>query len=142
MSTVARRPSWMTDVFSWLENSGLSVPAGIGLVPEVRIEDYVEDSTYVLRAELPGIDPDKDITVEVEDDVLVVKGERRDEKHDKGHRELHYGAFERAVRLPKGADMDAVKATYRDGVLEVQVPFDKESAVGAQRNIPVQREGS
>jgi HSP20 family molecular chaperone IbpA len=130
----------MTDVLSWLSDSGLMLRGGFGLFPELRIEDYVEDSTYVLRAEIPGVDPEKDLEVEVENDVLVVRGERHEGKQDKHHREFHYGSFERAVYLPSGADAEKLAATYTDGVLEVRVPIDT-SISPATRRVPIQRAG-
>lgn len=139
MSTLARRTGRMEDMLKWLDDSGFPIRSGLGLIRDVRIEDYLDDGTYVLRAEIPGIDPDKDLDVLVEDDVLVVRGERRDEEHDKEHREFHYGSFERSVRLPKGARVDEISATYTDGVLEVRLPFDTESPAGTRRMVPVQR---
>jgi HSP20 family protein len=59
--------------------SRFDLEAGMGLSPSVRVEDYVEGDTYVLRAELPGIDPDKDVEITVDRDVLTISGERREE---------------------------------------------------------------
>ena len=140
MTTVARKPGRMTDVLSWLSDPGLTLRSGFGLIPDVRIEDYVEDSTYVLRAEVPGVDPEKDLEVEVENDLLVVRGERHEQQQDKDHQEFHYGSFERAVYLPKGAEVDRLAATYEDGVLEVRVPIDVTSSP-ATRRVPIQRTG-
>ena len=104
MTTVARKPGRMADVMSWLDESGFPLKGGFGLLRDLRIEDFVEEGEYVLRAEVPGVDPDKDLEVFVEGNTLVVQGERREEQRDKEHRELHYGSFERAVRLPDGAE--------------------------------------
>ena len=75
--------------------------------------------------ELPGI-REKDVTVSIAGDVLTVKGERkfeRDLKDEEYHRlERVYGKFERAVPLPIPVQADKVKATYRDGVLEIRLP--------------------
>ena len=51
----------------------------------------MDDGTYVLRAEMPGIDPDKDVSLDIEGDVLTISGERREEKKEKNRHELHYG---------------------------------------------------
>jgi HSP20 family protein len=139
MSTVARRSGRMEDMLKWLDDSGFPIRSGLGLIRDIRIEDYVEDGTYVMRAEIPGVDPDKDLEVGVEDDMLFVRGERREEQRDKEHRELHYGSFERSVRLPKGAHVDQIAATYTDGVLEVRLPFDAEPPAPSRRTVPVQR---
>jgi HSP20 family protein len=139
MTTVTRRSGRVADVLNWLDESGFPRRGGFGLLRDLRVEDYVEDGTYVIRAEVPGIDPEKDLDVYVENGVLVVQGERREQEHDKNHQELHYGLFERALRLPEGVDRADVKATYEDGVLEVRVPFaDDERAVPRHR-IPVER---
>ncbi|GAA0415362.1 Hsp20/alpha crystallin family protein [Streptomyces luteireticuli] len=53
---------------------------------------------YVLRAELPGLDPEKDIEISVEGDVLAIRAEHTESKEDKRHSEFRYGAFERSVR--------------------------------------------
>jgi HSP20 family molecular chaperone IbpA len=112
----------MSEFLDWLDTSAPLAVRGLGLAPYVRVEDFTEDDTYVLRAEMPGIDPDKDVTLNIEDDVLTIRGERREEEKDKSHHEFHYGAFTRSIRLPHDIDPGQVKATYVDGVLEVRVP--------------------
>ena len=124
MSTIARRTSIpMADMLEWLESNSPFNVRGLGLAPQVRVDDYMEDDTFVLRAELPGIDPDKDLELRVEHDMLTISGERREEVKDKNHRELHYGSFRRTVPLPPGAKVEDVEASYKDGVLEVRVPL-------------------
>jgi HSP20 family protein len=54
----------------------------------VPVESYTEDGTFVVRADLLGVDPDKDIEVKVDGDVLTIRGERRDEQHDNTHSEV------------------------------------------------------
>jgi HSP20 family molecular chaperone IbpA len=88
----------------------------------VRIETFRDNGNFVLRAELPGLDPDKDIRVGVEGNELSIDAERTVEKHDKGHSEFSYGSFTRTVRLPVGAAADKVSASYKSGILEVTVP--------------------
>ena len=124
MSTVAKRASTpMSDMLEWLESNSPFNVRGIGLAPYVRVEDFVEDDTFVLRAELPGIDPDKDVELHVEHDMLTISGERREEVKEKNHRELHYGSFRRTIPMPPGTKPDDVVASYEDGVLEVRVPM-------------------
>ena len=72
----------------------------------LRIEDRLEADRYVLRAELPGIDPDKDVEIKVADGVLSISAERRAELSEKGRSEFHYGSFMRRVTLPQGAQED------------------------------------
>ncbi|MER7213418.1 MULTISPECIES: Hsp20/alpha crystallin family protein [Streptosporangium] len=87
----------------------------------IRLEDYVEDDRYVLRAELPGIDPGKDLKITLTGGVLTVRAERRRKGRD-GHRtEFRYGTFSRSIALPPAADAKDVKATYAKGILTVSV---------------------
>jgi HSP20 family protein len=89
-------------------------------VDVIETEDAIK-----LKAELAGMDP-KDISIEVQDNVLTVSGERRFEdevKEDKYYRiERRYGSFSRSLNLPMTADEDKIQAKYNDGVLEVTVP--------------------
>ena len=116
---IVRRPQGpFTDLMDWLE----SEVRRVGVNPTVPVEDYVEDGHYVVRAEIPGVDPDKDVTVTIEDDVLTIHGERHEDKKDKNLQEHRYGSFTRKVRVPAGTAATEVKATYADGILEVRVP--------------------
>jgi HSP20 family protein len=107
----------------------------------VRVEEYTEGESVVIRAELPGIDPEKDVEITIHDNELRITGERRQERRtedDKGFRsEFRYGSFTRVVRLPVGASEHDVRATYTDGVLEVRVPVDRGTAEA--RRVPVHR---
>lgn len=92
----------------------------------MKVEEFVEDGTCVIRAELPGMDPDKDVDITVDDGVLhltATREERTEEERPEGYRtEFHYGSLRRSIRLPEGASADDITATYRDGILEVRVP--------------------
>lgn len=92
-------------------------------VPAVDI--YDNPDAIVLEAELAGMKPE-DIEIEINDDVLTIKGERKhEEKTEKGgyHRvERHYGSFERRIPLPSGTKAEGIEATCQDGVLTVRVP--------------------
>lgn len=93
----------------------------------VAVEEYSEDGTLVVRAEVPGIDPDKDVQITVTDGVLKVSAERTEEEEKEGRhfhrREFRYGSFARSIPLPEGIDEDKVVASYKDGILEVRVPL-------------------
>jgi HSP20 family protein len=93
----------------------------------MRVEEFTENGTFVLRVELAGIDPDKDVDITVKDHVLSITAERREEEKSEDReyvrRELRYGAFTRSIELPRGATEADVKATYKDGILEVRVPM-------------------
>jgi HSP20 family protein len=108
---------------------------------EFRVEEFEEEGTRVIRAELPGVDPDKDVEITIEGDQLRIRAERRQEEkvEAKGRyrSEFRYGSFARLLTLPAGAVPDDVKATYHDGVLEVRVPISSERA--AATKIPVAR---
>jgi HSP20 family protein len=97
-----------------------------GLTNAMRLEEFVEDGICVIRAELPGIDPDTDIEINVTDGMVHLRAhreERKEEDRPSGyHSEFRYGMFERTVRLPDGATEADVKATYKDGVLDVRFP--------------------
>jgi len=83
------------------------------------------DKEYTLSTELPGIDI-KDLDVSVNDGILSLKGEKKQEKEDTGdnfHRiERYYGSFHRSFRIPGKVDADKVEATYKDGVLKLSIP--------------------
>ena len=122
-----RRPHSLLPEFSELF-SGFPSWAGLRHTFEnniIRIEDEVKDDSYEVRAELPGIDPSKDVDVTVRDGVLTIKAERTEKKESNGRSEFSYGSFVRSVSLPSGADEDAIKATYDKGILTVSVPVSE-----------------
>src|SRR3954469_1259737 len=79
----------------------------------------------IVRLEIPGVDVEKDVTIEIDHSRLVVRGERRDERteNERGRslREVRYGSFRRSFQLPEHVDADAVTATYDAGVLGARV---------------------
>jgi HSP20 family protein len=130
----------MTDWFDWLDWPGLAAfREGDRMI---RIEEMRDHDSLVIRAEMPGIDPDKDVDIKVRDHMLEIRAERREEQStdEKGTRrsEFHYGSFNRTVRLPPEAKEGDVHASYKDGVLEVRVPCAPEIEESTQR-IPVTR---
>lgn len=122
MNTLVRpMDSSVSEFFHWLD---LNRPSSLSdLMHYIPVESYVEDGRYVVRADLPGVDPEKDIDVKVDGDVLTIHGERREEQHDAGHSEVRYGSFTRSVRLPGGASTSDATARYDAGVLVVSVPL-------------------
>jgi HSP20 family molecular chaperone IbpA len=105
----------------------------------VRVEDFVRDGKYVIRAELPGIDPDKDLEVTVADGILTINAERREELTDSRRSEFHYGTFSRSVTLPARADAEHLEAMYGRGILEVTVRLAEDTADKRARKIPVRQ---
>ena len=137
MSTLTHRDlrGPFMDVFDWLESPWTMLrPAASH---PLRMEDYIEDGTYVLRAEIPGVDPEKDIEVTVSKGILTISAQRREESEGKHRSEFRYGAFARSVTLPEGADEDHIRASYDRGVLEVVVTFKDQGAEKAHKRIPV-----
>ena len=96
----------------------------------LKVEEFRENGTFVIRAELPGIDPEKDVDITITDDTLRISAERRQEikteDKDRYHSEFHYGSFSRVLRLVPGTKQDDVTATYKDGILEIRLPVDTE----------------
>jgi len=88
--------------------------------------DLVETGdSYVLRADLPGLS-DSDVSIEFQDNVLTISGERKAEHEDRSEGyyriERAFGAFSRSLTLPEGVDPEAVKARFDRGVLEIRIP--------------------
>ncbi len=142
----ARRSEWwpgarMAELFDWLDRPGF--PAWREAERMIRIEEVRDDDTLVIRAEMPGIDPDKDVEVTVRDHRLVLRAERREdtttEEQGVKRSEFRYGSFSRVVPLPPEAKDDDVTATYKDGVLEVRVPVVSEAVAEEPGRIPVTR---
>ena len=110
------------DLFDWADSlpSLFTWPAAMR---GVRIEEFADDNAYVVRAELPGLDPAKDIKVEVANGMMTITATRQQEEHDGARSEFHYGSLTRRVLLPDGADEAKVEAKYAAGILEVRVPI-------------------
>ena len=135
MSTLTRRDyrQPFTDMVEWLEAPlALLRPAAGHPMP---VEDYIQDGRYVLRAELPGVNPETDLTVTASNGVLTIKADKPDKTEGAHHSEFRYGTFARSVRIPVTADDEHIQASYGHGVLEITVPL-REAGEG-ERHIPV-----
>jgi len=121
-----RRPAWdLQDEFNrFFEDFGFG--------SAVAEQDYTlamdireTDEAYIVEADVPGIKKE-DVKIEVNEDVLTIRGERKVEQEEKKkdyHRmERQYGSFRRSVSIPSGIQHDAVKAEFDDGVLRVTLP--------------------
>ena len=134
MTTLTRRDP-RRELFEWLEAPWTVFrPAG---APAVRVEDYVEDGSYVVRAELPGLDPDEDLEVTVSHGTLTIRAERHERNHSRLHSEFRYGTFTRSLTLPAGVDETTIQAVYDNGILEVSAVISAATDDTASRTIPV-----
>jgi len=107
------------------------------------LEVRQKDNNIVVRADLPGVDP-KDVKIEVDNDMLVVEGERKKEHTEEREgfyrSERSYGRFYRTIPLPEGAKTDQARADFKNGVLEVTVPFEQTKST--RRQIQIQGAGT
>lgn len=114
---------WMRDFFGPPAASDWFKPVTAGFSPAAEIVKDGEDA--VVRLELPGVDVEKDVNVELDNGSLVIHGERRDEhaeeKEGRTLREVRYGSFRRSFELPAHITSEAVSASYDAGVLTVRV---------------------
>ncbi|HTZ93044.1 MAG TPA: Hsp20/alpha crystallin family protein [Streptosporangiaceae bacterium] len=87
----------------------------------IPVEQYADGSGYLVRFEVPGVDPVSDLAVSVQAGTLVVQAQRTDSAPQGHQSEFRYGRFARSVVLPPGADARDVSATYRSGILTVRI---------------------
>jgi len=109
----------------------------------IRVEQEVKDNELIIRAELPGVDPGKDVDISVSEGHLNIRAERQEktEQKDKGsyRSEFRYGSFYRSVPLPKGMKDEDIKAIYKDGILEVTVPLPEAADESKPQKIQIDR---
>ena len=101
----------------------------------IPIEEFEEDTRYVLRAALPGVDPVRDISVMVADGELTLKVDRVVRSHHRIRSEFQYGTFYRNVTLPRRARDETTTARYDGGILEVTVRLNRMAPIG--RTVPI-----
>lgn len=108
------------------------------LRPALDIQE--KDNQYRITLEVPGVD-EKDIQLTLDDDVLWIRGEKRQEQEHKDgqyHRvERSYGSFQRALNLPEDANQDAIKASFKNGVLTITIDRRAQTASPSERIIPI-----
>jgi HSP20 family protein len=126
VTTVTRKATRpLQDLFDWVDTPMMLLRPLLG--QGMPMEDFVRDGRYVVRAELPGVDPEREVDVTVGGGILSIKAERREERFGKAHSEFRYGSFSRRIPLPPGADEDRIDASYDKGILEIVVGLkDKE----------------
>jgi HSP20 family protein len=142
-NTVQKRP---TDLFETLFSDWptmfrrpfVVVPEGLDAI---RADEFVEDGIAVVRVEMAGIDPEKDVQISLDGDVLHISAERREEdeklERDYTRRELRYGSFRRDLLVPTGTSEADVTASYKDGILEIRVPTTVETPPSPAVKIPI-----
>jgi len=96
--------------------------------PSLDLSETKND--LIVKAEVPGIDP-KGIDISLSNDVLTIKGEKKQEKEEKEENyhfiERSYGAFSRSIRLPREVQSDKINASYKNGLLKVTLPKSEEA---------------
>jgi HSP20 family protein len=133
MSTLLHRDprAIFPDLVDWFEEPFLTLRPYLG--QPIRVEEYIEGDHYMIRAELAGIDPEKDVEVTVGSGYLTIRAERSDKTEGKHRSEFRYGSFSRTMALPAHADEDAVTASYRDGILTISVGLKTEQKASAKK---------
>lgn len=135
-NTVVRSPSELLDSIERMFASA-DVPAPI------RVEEYVDGKNLMVRAEMPGVDPDKDIAVTLDGGLLRIRAERQEKEEHKDNgsfrSEFRYGSFSRNIPLPEGVREEEIKATYTNGVLEVRAPLPDEAQPAEPKKLPISR---
>ena len=146
-STLAR-PNGREDMFTSLQREMNRLLEGFegGLAPLATLEqgawapslDVSEtEKEIIVSAELPGME-EKDVDVSIQNGVLTIKGEKKEEKEGKNvyRMERRYGAFQRSVEIPSEIDKDKAEASYKNGVLTVKLPKTKAAQQEAKK-VPV-----
>jgi HSP20 family protein len=126
----ALMPRLFGDVVDWFETD---FPLRPGTM--IRVEDELGEQDYTIRAEVPGVDPERDVEVSVGDGVMTIQAERREEEKAPDRSEFRYGMMRRSVRLPANADTEHITANYDKGILLVKVPLTQPEREG--RKIPI-----
>lgn len=121
---------------------GRAAPGGAGLMLKPSVDISESRKAYKISLEVPGIEAD-DIDLHVEDDTLVVSGEKRQESEDDDegfHRiERSYGQFRRVLTLPDDADAEHIEADFKNGVLKIRVPRRRIDENAGARRIAIER---
>ncbi|GAA4677750.1 hypothetical protein GCM10023215_08180 [Pseudonocardia yuanmonensis] len=127
----------------WFRSLPMRRPFGLDWTGEelIRVDEYRDGDTQVIKADLPGIDPAKDVEITAAEGMLRIKAERRIEKdrEDKGYtrHEIRYGSMTRTLPLPEGVSEGDITASYRNGTLEIRVPMPPKPEAKKPTTIPV-----
>ena len=122
----ATRPVSTLDRFDRMFEEWMLFPFPEWPMDVIEVDHRRDAESLVVRVKLPGIDPKRDVQLTVSDGVLWVDGMHREEERAEDHgyvrHEWRYGAFSRSIPLPDGVTANDVRASYRDGVLEIRIP--------------------
>ncbi len=133
MSILTRRDprTVFPDLVDWFEEPFLTLRPY--LAQPIRVEEYAENGRYLIRAELAGIDPEKDLGITVGSGYLTIHAERSGTIEGKRRSEFRYGAFTRTLALPADADEDDVTASCGGGILTVSIGLKGEKKETARK---------
>jgi HSP20 family protein len=117
--------------------------AGVGLfpfvAPEIRIEQLIREGHLIVRAEMPGLDPAKDLKVAVVDATLHIHAQRPAPKRSGAHSEFRYGSLSRSFALPRAARTQTATARYVQGILEITFALSEPHPAGRPITVRVVR---
>ena len=126
LRTIQEQMNRLIDL-AWNRESGEDIREGAWQPP---VDIYEDENSVIIKAELPDVDQ-KDIEVKIEDNTLVLRGERKQDesiKKENYHRiERFYGAFQRSFALPLSIDREKVKASCEKGILTIILPKREET---------------
>jgi HSP20 family protein len=120
----------------WEPFRGLSESAEVQSLLKPNLDVGGTETEYTVSIELPGVS-EKDISLELQNDALIISGQKRHEQEDKGkgyyRMERSYGSFQRVLALPEDAYAADIKAAFKDGVLKITIPRRKELAANVKQ---------
>jgi HSP20 family protein len=130
--TSSATPIPVPDIAGWEGTPPFAVHRHASGPRSIPIEQYQDGSAYVIRLELPGIEPASDLQVSVQGGVLSIRAERRDEIRVKHDSEFSYGQFARHLALPADSNAQDVTATYHNGILTVRLALEPQHQAAPQ----------
>jgi HSP20 family protein len=108
-------------------------------LPDIKVEQFIDGEKFVVRAELPGFDPEQ-IDITVISGMLKIHAERTEQVPERAHSEFRYGAFARTIVLPAGAMEESAVAKYHDGILQITFKIGPTKEPGRHITIEVAKE--
>lgn len=111
--TMTALTRWRGSLFSPFEHFDWFGP------PDIRVEQFTDNGRFTVRAEIPGVDPERDIEINVDNGMLRIEAKRTEERRDATFSEFRYGRMVRTLPLPAGTREETGKASYTNGILEV-----------------------